>query len=507
MKKRSRKALIICLLFLVALNFKNVLYALESSSFDTERYFSNKVIEKKLKNGITLLMMNRGYSPVISLHIAFKVGSVDESYNTEGVAHILEHMLFKGTDKIGTKDYSQEKALLDKIEAIGDTIDKLKLKNPTNSKIKELEEELKILEEKHAMLVESSPYDKLYSAMGGVGFNASTSSDMTGYYISLPADKIEEWANIESQRLKNPVFREYYKERNNVLEERLMRYGRGSSGILWETFMALAYSAHPYRHPVIGWESSIKYMSLSDVRNFYYSHYVPSRMTITIVGRFDSEKTFEVIKKYFEDIPPRPEPDEVKIIEPEQLGQKRGEVFFDAKPMIFIGWKKPSAPKKEDYAFDIISTILSEGKSSRLYRSLVLEKKLVTSIDVWNGAPGIRYDNIFMIMATPAQGVDSEIVEKAIMEEIENFKKTVSAEEIERARNQLESSLIFMLDSNDGVAHQLSYYQTILGDWRYLPLYLKRISSVDKEEIKSVMEKFIIDKNKVVVYLRDSRGK
>ena len=273
-----------------------------SSEVDTAEYLKNKVVEKKLSNGIVLLMMNRGYSPTLAFHIAFRVGSADESYNTTGAAHILEHMLFKGTDKLGTKDYGKEKPIIDRIEAIGETIDRLKLENPGSGEIKKLEAEMKKLQAGKSELITSSPYDMLYTENGGIMFNASTSRDMTGYYIQLPSDRVELWAETESARLKNPVFREYYSERDNVFEERLMRYQSSGDGLLQEAFFATAYSAHPYRHPVIGWESSIKFMSINDIKKFYNTYYIPSRMTITIVGKQDTEETYRIIKKYFENI-------------------------------------------------------------------------------------------------------------------------------------------------------------------------------------------------------------
>lgn len=473
---------------------------------DPGEYFKKNVVERKLKNGITLIMMNRGYSPIVSLHMAFKVGSVDESYNTLGAAHILEHMLFKGTDRLGTKDYSNEKKLLDRIETVGETLDRLKLQNPGNREIAELEKELQKLQEEHSQYVVSSPYDRLYTAMGGVGFNASTSKDMTGYYIDLPAERIESWAQIESERLRKPVLREYYLERNNILEERLMRYGSNGSGYLNEVFFATAYSAHPYRHPIIGWESNIKFMSINDIKRFYTEHYIPSRMTITIVGKHDPEKTYEIMKKYFEGIEVKPEPGEVKVVEPTQTGEKRVEVYFNARPLLIMGWKKPAAPHKDDYVFDLISSVLSEGSSSRLNKKLVLDKKIATTVYAWNGAPGSRYDNMFMIYASPADGVKPEKVEEEILAEIDRMRNEIKQEELGRVINLMESSFVFMLDNNDGIAHQLSYHQTISGNWRYLTDYIHKLSSITIQDITGTVDKYINDRNRTTAILRDGRS-
>lgn len=476
------------------------------SGIDTGDYFKHRVVEKRLNNGIVLLMVDRGFSPTLAMHIAFRVGSADESYNTSGAAHILEHMLFKGTDKLGTKDYAKERPIINRIEAIGETIDRLKLERPESGDIKKLEEELKKLQAEEAELTVGSPYDMLYTSNGGIMFNASTSKDMTGYYIQLPSDRIELWAEIESARLKNPVFREYYSERDNVFEERLMRYNSSGEGLLQEAFFAAAYSAHPYRHPVIGWESNIKYMSINDIKKFYNDYYIPSRMTITIVGKQDPEKTYSIIKKYFESIKPRPEPGEVKVIEPEQSGEKRVNVYFKSKPSIIIGWKKPCSPSKYDYAFDIIQTAIGTGKSSRLYRSLVLEKKMVSSVYAWNGAPGSRYNNMFIVHASPVSGVNPEDVEKEIYREMKKFRDEVNSAELDRVKNISESSFIFMLDSNDGIANQLSYFQTVNKDWRYLSDYPDNLNRVSIKDVHDAYDRYIIDNYKTVAVLRDNRS-
>jgi len=477
-----------------------------SSEVDTSKFLLERVVEKRLKNGITLLMMDRGFSSTLAFHISFRVGSADESYSTIGAAHILEHMLFKGTKTLGTKDYEKERPILERIEALGETIDRLRLEDPANNEIKKLETELRELEQKHDEYIISSPYDMLYTSNGGVGFNASTSKDMTGYYIQLPSDRIELWAKTESDRLKNPVFREYYRERDNIFEERLMRYESGGSGLLYETFFAAAFSAHPYRHPTIGWASNIKYMSINDIYRFYNTYYIPSRMTITIVGKQNTEETYNIIKKYFEDIKPKPEPGEIKIIEPEQRGEKRVNVYFKSKPAIIIGWKKPSAPSKDDYVFDIISSALGDGKSSRLYKSLVVDKKMASHVYTWSGAPGSRYDNLFIVYAAPVDGVSAIDLEKEIYSEMDRFRKEIDQAEIDRAINLSESSYIFSLDSSSGIAGSLSYYQTVFKDWRYMTGYLDNLKRISVNDIQTVYDKYIKDNNKTVAVLHDERG-
>lgn len=468
-------------------------------------YLKNNVVERKLANGITLLMMNRGYSPTVALEITFRAGSVDESYNTSGAAHILEHMLFKGTEEFGTKDYSSERKILNRIEAVGETIDRLRLEDPDNSSIPQLEAELKSLEEQQAVYSDNRTYDRVYSINGGVGFNAGTSKDMTSYVVQLPSDKLELWAGIESARLERPVLREYYRERDNVYEERLT-YESNPSRVIYESLYATAFAAHPYRHPVIGWRSNVRYMSIHDIRRFYRDYYIPSRMTITVVGKIDTEKTFRIIERYFGRLKPRPEPGEIKIVEPPQQGERRSVVRMASRPMILIAWKKPAVPSPDDYTFDIISSALGSGDSSRLYRSLVVEKKVANNIYAWNGAPGARYDNLFGIFASPADGVTPEQLEQEIYAEIRKFREGITASEIERVINMSESEFVFMLDDNEGMAGQLGYCQTVFGDWRYLVSYIDMIKAINIDKIRITMDKYMTDDNRTVVILKDSRG-
>lgn len=473
---------------------------------DAGEYLRKNVVTRKLPNGITVILLNRGYAPVLAFEISFRVGSVDESYRTVGGAHLLEHMLFKGTDTIGTKNWEKERVIQSRIEAVGETIDRLKLANPGNTRLPELEAELKRLEKEQAALVESTPYDAIYHEHGAVGFNASTSRDKTGYYIELPASRLELWARLESERLMNLVFREYYLERSNVLQERLMNYDSIGTGLLFERFMATAFTAHPYRHPTIGWRSEIPFLSLGEIRNFFRENYIPSKMTITVVGMQDTGKTFEVIDKYFGRIEARPEPSPVLIKEPPQSGERRFTLAFEASPYLVVGWHKPTFPSPDDYACDVIAEILTSGKSSRLYRTLVLEKKVASSVEAWSSAPGSRYDNLFTIFAAPRPPHTAEELERAIYGEMERFFGDVTASEIEKVVNAMESSMVFGLETNKGLAHTLSYYQTVYGDWAYAADYLARIKKITVGDIRAMKDKYFKEGNRTVGVLKDSRA-
>ncbi|MDY6935964.1 MAG: pitrilysin family protein [Spirochaetota bacterium] len=471
---------------------------------EAARYLEDNVVFTNLSNGISVIMLNRGYAPTLSMIISFRVGSVDEGYRSIGTAHMLEHMLFKGTDRIGTNDFKKENEILKKIEIIGERLDRLRIESSGDERIGDLEKQLKDLQREHSRYVVSSPYDRVYTANGGVGFNASTSRDRTAYYIELPAVKLELWARLESERLRNPVLREYYIERDAVMEERLMRYESRGNSNLFEKFIAVAFLAHPYRHPTIGWKSNIEHLSIKSVRGFYDAYYIPSRMTITVVGLQDTDRTLKLLEKYFGRIEKRDEPQGVHLDEPLQRGERRLEIYFESNPYLLIGWHKPTSPSRDDYVADIISGILSDGKTSRFYRSLVLEKGIAASVESWNGTPGVRYNNLFIISAVPKHPHTPDELEVAIYKEIERLRDDINRDEIERVLNRIESSMVFDLDSNSGIARSLSYYQTVLGDWGYLLEYLKTVKTISLEEIRKTIDKFFTKENRTVGILRNS---
>ena len=473
---------------------------------NAEDYLRRNVVTVKLSNGITVVLLDRGYAPTLAFDLSFSVGSSDESYNTVGAAHLLEHMLFKGTDRIGTTDYARESEIQKKIEAVGETIDRLRASSPGNVMLPELESRLKKLQDEQSKYVVSSPYDRIYSERGGIGFNASTSRDRTGYYVELPASELELWASLESERLRKPVFREYYLERNNVMQERLMRYDSSGEGLLEEKFMATAFEAHPYRHPIIGWRTGIGSLSIRDVRAFYYAHYVPSRMVITIVGRQNTAETLAVIKKYFEGIEARPEPVRFVAAEPEKRGEKRFAVAFDANPLVMIGWHKPTFPSKDDYVCDVVAELLAGGKSSPLYRSIVIEKQLASSLSAWNGYPAARYDNLFVIEAAPVPAVRIGDLEAQIYAGIESAARNVSAEDLARVVNKMESDLVFGLATNKGLAGMLGYYQSVFGKWQYVTDYMKAIRSVTQEDVRAAIKKYFTKENRTVGILERREG-
>ena len=464
---------------------------------------SDRVVEHIFPNGLKLLMIERHTSPTIAPYILFRAGSVDESDDTRGIAHMLEHMLFKGTKTIGTTDYEKEKEVLAEIDRIGDALDMERAKGARADadKITELEAALKEQQERAKEWIVTGEYTEIYTQHGSTGFNAGTSVDYTIYTVELPANKLELWAMLESDRLKNAVLREFYVEREAVKEERRMRVDTQPGGKLYEQFIAAAFTAHPYGIPIIGWPSDIAMLNRRKAEEFFRIHYAPNNSIMVIVGSINPEKTIALIDKYFGDMQPQPLPPEVTTKELPQEGERRIEVEFDAEPQLMIGYHKPTVPHFDDYVFDMISAILSDGRTSRFYKNIV-EQSIAVSANAINGYPGGRYDNLFVISATPRSPNTTADVEAAIYAELERLKtEPVEEKEFKRILKQVDASFIRGLSSNAGMARQLTYYEALAGDWRYILGWRENMYKITPEDIMKVANTYLTKSNRTVATL------
>ncbi len=464
---------------------------------------ADRVVEHTYPNGLKLLMIERHTSPTVAPYILFKAGSVDESDDSRGIAHMLEHMLFKGTKTIGTTDYGKEKAVLEEIDKIGDMLDMERAKGTKAdaAKITELEEQLKVKQEAAKEWVISGEYTEIYTQHGSTGFNAGTSVDYTIYTVELPSNKLELWAMLESDRLKNAVLRQFYVEREAVKEERRMAVDSRPGGKLYEQFMAAAFTAHPYGMPIIGWPSDIAMLNREKAEEFFKIHYAPNNSVMVIVGDINPEKTIKLIEKYFGDIPSQPLPAEVTVREPAQEGERRIEVEFDAEPQMMIGFHKPTIPHFDDYVLDMISAILSDGRTSRFYKNIV-ETGIAVSVDSINGYPGARYNNLFVVTATPRSPNTTADIEDAIYTQLEKLKtEPVEDKEFKRILKQIDAGFIRALSSNSGMANQLAFYEGIAGDWRYILDWRKKMYEITTDDIMRVANTYFTKSNRTVATL------
>ena len=464
----------------------------------------SRVLKTKLPNGITVLMLERHLSPTASLYISYRVGAVDEVKGASGAAHFLEHMMFKGTTSIGTTDYNAEKKLLADIEKTGRLLDREKSKaGKTDAKfIEKLTARLKTLQLEHKKYFIPNEIDRLYTENGGLDMNAGTGQDTTTYHVSLPANKIELWARIESDRLLHPVFREFYTERDVVMEERRQRIESDPDGKLYEQFMKTAYQTHPYGKPVIGWAEDLTRLSPDDLKKILKRYTTPKSIVIAVVGDIKPDATLKIIEKYFGRIPENQDIKSVVAAESPQKEERRTEVIYDANPMMIIGYHKPNAPHYDDYVFDVMESILSKGRTSRLYNSLVTQQQIAQSVSAINGIPASRYPNLFTIFAQPRHPHTNKELEEKILREIEKLKtETVSDEELVKAKNNIKMSYIQSLDSNGEIASTLSYYEVLLGDYQYFANYPDNIDKVTAEDIRKAAVTYFKNSNRTTAVL------
>jgi predicted Zn-dependent peptidase len=462
--------------------------------------FEKKVTEFTLKNGMKFILVEKHEAPVISFITYADVGAVDEVRGITGIAHIFEHMAFKGTKTIGTKNYEEEKKILDRMDELFLKIKAEKRKKKKNSeKLKALQEEFEELRKKAKTYVIPHEFDKLVEEQGGVGLNAFTSADCTAYIYNLPSNKLELWMSLESERFLNPVLREFFKEKEVIMEERRMGVESQPIGKLIEEFLAVAYKAHPYGDEVIGHMSDIETITRQEAIEFFKKYYSPSNLTVCMVGDVNPEEVKRLAKIYFERIPSGPKPEPVETIEPPQLGERRVEVEDPSQPFLIIGYHKPDINHPDDAIYDVLMDILGLGRTSRLYKSLVKEKKIATQVGAFPGFPGDKYPNLFVVYAVPAIGHTNKECEEAIYEEIERLKKEkVSDEELEKAKTRARANLVRQLGSKFGLAYQLARYEVITGDWRNLFQGLEAIKKVTADDIMRVAKECFTKKNRTV---------
>src|ERR1700682_3736060 len=340
--------------------------------------FEKRITEFTLANGLHFIVFERHEAPVVSFHSYVNAGSVNDPSGETGIAHMFEHMAFKGTKTIGTKNYALEKQAMDEVERIYDRYDEERNKGlrADPKKLEELQQQLKAAMEKANSFVIPNAYPQLIEENGGVGLNAGTGEDSTNYYYNFPRNRLELWFLLESQRFYEPVFREFYKERDVVREERRMRVESSPQGMLVESLLASAFAAHPYHNMPGGWASDIENFRLPEAVAFYRKYYVPANITIGIAGDVDPKECRRLADKYFSILPSGPLPSGPRTVEPVQKGERRVQVQSPAQPFMAIGYKRPNQTDKDDPVFDVLGEILAGERTGLLYKELVREQRI-----------------------------------------------------------------------------------------------------------------------------------
>ncbi len=463
--------------------------------------FEKRIAVKTLANGLTVIVMQRPEAPVFSFYTIVDAGSAQDPMGKTGMAHMFEHMAFKGSTHIGSKNYPAEKLALAKIEAAYSAYDRERRKEVgrDEKKMVQLDKAWKKLAEDANKYVQDEEFSQLVENNGGVGLNANTTSDQTNYYYSLPSNKLELWAFLESERFLHPVMREFYKERDVVVEERRRSVESSPIGRLVEQILSEAYSAHPYQRPTLGWFSDISSVSATDAEYFFKNYYTTPNMVVAVVGDVKPAEVMPIVEKYFGRIPKAPKPLGLITVEPKQIGERSVVLREASQPWYIEAYHRPDYRDPDDAVYDAISDLMSNGRTSRLHRSLVRDKKLAPFAGGQGGFPGSKYPNLYLFYAVPNQGKTPKELADAIHEEIEKLKTTdVTDEELKMVKTRAKASLIRGLGNNEGLAEQLAEAQTRYGDWREIFRYIDRIDKVSKADIRRVANKTFVPSNRTV---------
>ncbi len=463
--------------------------------------FEKRITVKKLGNGLTVILCERPEAPVFSFYTHVDAGSVQDPQNRTGLAHMFEHMAFKGTDKIGTKDYAAEKVALAKVEqAYAAYIrERDKRMGRDEQKLKQLETAWHEAVKQADTYVVPNQFTEIVERNGGEDLNASTNDDETNYFYSLPANRLELWAYLESERFAHPVMRQFYDERNVVIEERRMRVDSNPIGRLLEQFTTAAFQAHEYHRPTIGWTSDLNSFSATDAEKFFHTYYIPSNMVVTVVGDLKAAEAMPVIEKYFSRIPSGDKPDERTTVEPPQNSERRVVLHEMAQPLYLEGYHRPDYSSPDDAVYDAIADLMSDGRTSRLYRSLVRDKKIASDAAGFSGLPGNKYPHLFAFYAFPLPGHKPEEMEQAIHEEIDKIKsQDITDDELKMIKTRSKANLIRSLGSNEGLANNLGIYQARYDDWRELFRQVDRIDKITKADIRRVANQTFVATNRTV---------
>lgn len=468
--------------------------------------FEKRTTLKVLPNGLTVLVIERPEAPVFSFFTHVDVGAAQEAMGQTGLAHMFEHMAFKGTDHIGTKNYAQEKLAIDKVEKayLAYDAERRRSVGRDENKLKALEKAFRDAISAAEPFVVPNEFGEIVDRAGGVGLNAFTNSDETGYFFSFPSNRFELWAYLESERSKRPVMRQFYTERDVVYEERRMRTDSSPIGRMLEQLLAAAFTAHPYGRPVVGWPSDLETFSATDALKFWETYYVPANKCIAVAGDVKSSEVLPVMEAYFGRLPKGPKPAPLTTVEPEQFAERTVTLRENSQPIYIEGYHRPDSRHPDDAVYDAIADLMSAGRTSRLYRALVRDQKIAAQAAGIANLPGSKYPHLFVYFAIPTPGHTPQELRAAIHKEIERLKKEpVSDEELKMVKTRAKVNLLRSLDSNQGLAIAFASAQQRYGDWREVFRSVERIDKVSKDDIRRVANSVFIEGNRTAASIEN----
>jgi predicted Zn-dependent peptidase len=470
-----------------------------------------------LANGMRFLLVPRPELTTVSAGWVARVGSANEFPGITGLAHLFEHMLFKGTRTVGTTNIERDLEILAEQERLQQQIREIYREQRERARLGEIDDpfaqgartpELEALDaqfqelvaEQRAIMVKDE-FDQIYTEAGASGMNAFTSEDMTGYFITVPANKLELWFWMESDRLHEPVFREFYAERDVVQEERRLRTESTPTGRFDEQLSAMFWQSHPYGWPVVGWPSDLKVISKEQADRFFDTYYAPNNLTAVLVGNFEPAEVRRQAERYFGrlDRGERP-PADVVTLEMPQLAEKRMIARCDCQPQVQVLYHTVPFRHRDSYALDVLAGLLN-GRTGRLYKGLVLERQIASTAS--SSQSSMKWAGSFSFEAETRGDATPEQLEQAWNEELERLQREpVPAEELQKVKNQIAADAFRRLESPFFLLLQLIFYEG-MGDWQYLNFWADRTQEVVAEDVQRVARQYLTPENRTVgLYFR-----
>jgi predicted Zn-dependent peptidase len=481
-----------------------IILAVSAAGFDFTK-LENQISTRTLPNGLKIIVMERHDAPVVSFVTWVDVGGANDPKGYTGLAHMFEHMAFKGTKSIGSRNIQAELAEISVEDSLYMKLrrEELKGRQADSSEIATLQSEFDAARDSAYTFVIPNEYSQIVEREGGVNLNAGTSMDFTIYFTSYPSNKAELWMAMESDRFTDPVLREMYKERDVIAEERRQSLESSPFSRLMNELLAAAYKAHPYGNPIVGHASDIQNFTREAALAYYKKYYVPSNMVIAIVGDEKPDVMFDMAEKYFGKLPATSKPEGVITVEPEQKAERRIYMEDPAQPLFLAAFHIPSETDPDWLAIQALADYYGQGRTSLLYEKLVKEKKIAAQVGVYAGYPASKYPSLFLIYVIPTPGSSLEEIEDDVFAELDKIKtEPIPQEEMEKIRARAKADFIFGLKSNTGMAMQLAAYQTYFGDWHEMFKQLDKINAVTPADIQRVANKYLIRQNSTIAVMK-----
>lgn len=462
-----------------------------------------QVQEFQLANGVRFLLVERHDAPVFAFQTVVAAGSAADVTGATGLAHMLEHMAFKGTPWVGTRDFDAERPLMEAEDRAFEALRAERRRGALadSARLDSLARAFTDAREAARAPVVGDEFTRMLEQAGARGVNAFTSSDVTGYQYALPSNRLGLWARLEGGRLTHPVFREFHQEREVVIEERRMSTESSPFGRLLDEFVHLAYVAHPYGVGTIGHASDLASFTRADCEAFFRRHYVGPAIVIAVVGDVTRAELQALAERHFADIPAGPAPPAIDTVEPEQRAERRAVIEDPAQPILAMGWHVPANADPRGAAYRALADLLGGGDHARLQKALVKERPLSAYFSVATGIPGDRDPGMFGILGVPVPGVTADSLERAVEEVLADVRAAHPFTEAEVAgyRVRVRAQKLAAVEDAGGLALELALAQTLHGDWRQAFREQERVQALTPAALDRALRESLTRANRTVV--------